>query len=117
MNELIALGGFQTVAAPSVGKIATTDCDGPAAINNNFTRMGSVGFPCSVMIARTWSQQIAHDFGDSIGAMADEMGVSGWYAPAMNIHRNPLSGRNFEYYSEDGYGLKAARRAPQFSKR
>ena len=103
MNELIALGGFQTVAAPSVGKIATTDCDGPAAINNNFTRVGSVGFPCSVMIACTWSQQIAHDFGDSIGTMADEMGVSGWYAPAMNIHRNPLSGRNFEYYSEDGY--------------
>lgn len=103
MNELIALGGFQTVAAPSVGKVSTVDCDGPAAINNNFTRVGSVGFPCGVMIAATWSKDIAHAFGNSIGSMADEMGVSGWYAPAMNIHRNPLSGRNFEYYSEDGF--------------
>ena len=40
--------------------------------------------------------------GQSIGKMADEMGVSGWYAPAMNIHRSAFAGRNFEYYSEDG---------------
>lgn len=75
----------------------------PAAINNNFTRVGSVGFSCSVMIACTWSQQIAHDFGGSIGIMADEMGVSSWYVPAMNTHRSAFAGRNFEYYSEDGY--------------
>ena len=102
MVNLIALGGYQTPAAPSVGKSATTDCDGPASINNSFTGQGSIGFPCGVMIANTWNRQIAHDFGDDIGLMADEMGVSGWYAPAMNMHRNAFSGRNFEYYSEDG---------------
>ena len=103
MVNLVALGGYQTVAADSVGKLATTDCDGPASINNSFTGQGSIGFPCGVMIANTWNLKIAYDFGDYIGAMADEMGVSGWYAPAMNMHRNAFSGRNFEYYSEDGY--------------
>ena len=50
----------------------------------------------------TWSKDLAHDFGDSIGKMANEMNTSGWYGPAMNIHRTAFSGRNFEYYSEDG---------------
>jgi beta-glucosidase len=54
------------------------------------------------MIACTWNVDLAHDFGASIGKMADEMDVSGWYAPAMNIHRSAFAGRNFEYYSEDG---------------
>lgn len=102
MNELIALGGYQTAAADNVGKLSTTDCDGPASINNNFTGVGSIGFPCGVMIANSFNEEIALAFGDSIGKMADEMNVSGWYAPAMNIHRNAFAGRNFEYYSEDG---------------
>ena len=102
MDKLIALGGFQTVAVDSIGKVQAIDCDGPASINNNFTRQGSIGFPSAVMIAATWNTDLAHDFGTSIGKMADDMGVSGWYAPAMNIHRSAFAGRNFEYYSEDG---------------
>ena len=101
MVDMIALGGYQTAPAPSVGKVATTDCDGPAALNNNFTGVGSVGFPSSVMIACTWNEALAYSFGEGIAAMAAEMNVSGWYAPAMNIHRTPFAGRNFEYYSED----------------
>ena len=101
MDTVIALGGYQTAAASSVGKIQTIDCDGPASINNNFTGTGSIGFPSAVMIACTWNDDIAEAFGESIGKMADEMGVSGWYAPAMNIHRSAFAGRNFEYYSED----------------
>ena len=101
MNELIALGGYQTAAADSVGKVQTTDCDGPASINNNFTGVGSIGFPSGVMIANTFNEDIACAFGQSIGQMADEMNVSGWYAPAINIHRSAFAGRNFEYYSED----------------
>ena len=102
MDSMIAIGGYQTSTAKSVGKINTIDCDGPASINNNFTKTGSIGFPSAVMIASTWNEEIAQEFGESIGQMADEMGVSGWYAPAMNIHRSAFAGRNFEYYSEDG---------------
>ena len=103
MNALISLGGYQTNSVDSIGKVRTNDNDGPASINNNFTGVGSVGFPAGVMIAATWSKDLAHDFGASIGKMADEMNTSGWYAPAMNIHRTSFAGRNFEYYSEDGY--------------
>lgn len=102
MDTVIAIGGYQTSAAASVGKLGTVDCDGPASINNNFTGTGSIGFPSAVMIACTWNEDIADAFGQSIGKMADEMNVSGWYAPAMNIHRSAFAGRNFEYYSEDG---------------
>ena len=102
MDNLIALGGYTTAAISSVNKVMTIDCDGPASINNNFTGTGSIGFPSAVMIANTWNKDIALAFGESIGKMADEMDVSGWYAPAMNIHRSAFSGRNFEYYSEDG---------------
>ena len=110
MDDLIAFGGYQTAAISSIGKVQTIDCDGPASINNNFTRVGSIGFPSAVMIANTWNAEIAEEFGESIGKMADEMGVSGWYAPAMNIHRTAFAGRNFEYYSEDGVlsGVMAA---------
>ena len=102
MDTLIAIGGYQTSAINSIGKVQTIDCDGPASINNNFTGKGSIGFPAAVMIAATWNTDLAHDFGERIGKMADEMGVSGWYAPAMNTHRSAFAGRNFEYYSEDG---------------
>lgn len=102
MEEMIALGGFQTAAASSVDKIQTTDCDGTGSINNNFTGVGSVGFASPVVLASTWNVELAKQFGESIGEMANDMGVSGWYAPSMNTHRSAFCGRNFEYYSEDG---------------
>ncbi|HOV40306.1 MAG TPA: glycoside hydrolase family 3 N-terminal domain-containing protein [Oscillospiraceae bacterium] len=102
MKGLIAIGGYQTTQVKSIAKVATVDCDGPASINNNFTGVGSIGFPSAVMIASTWNKNLAKEFGESIGKMADEMGVSGWYAPGMNMHRSAFAGRNFEYYSEDG---------------
>ena len=101
MNSLISLGGYQTNSVDSIGKVRTNDCDGPASINNNFTGVGSLGFPVGVTIAATFNKNLAYSFGDYIGKMADEMDVSGWYAPAMNIHRTAFAGRNFEYYSED----------------
>ena len=103
MVQLISVGGYQSGAVSSIGKTQQIDCDGPASINNNFTGKGSIGFPAAVMIASTWNEDLAHEFGSSIGEMADEMGVSGWYAPAMNTHRSAFAGRNFEYYSEDGF--------------
>ncbi len=102
MNTLIELGGYETSAVDSIGKVMTYDCDGPASINNNFTQQGSIGFPAAVMIACTWNKDMAKAFGESIGRMANDMDVSGWYAPATNTHRSAFAGRNFEYYSEDG---------------
>ena len=117
MNAVISLGGYQTAAVASVGKVRTNDCDGPSSINNNFTGVGSVGFPVGVVIAATFNKELAEEFGDSIGKMANEMDVSGWYAPAMNIHRTAFAGRNFEYYSEDpilsGYIAAAAVKGSQ----
>ena len=101
MSKLVALGGYQTTALGRIGKVQTVDCDGPSSINNNFTKKGSIGFPATIMLANTFNTEPAHAFGDSIGKMADEMEVSGWYAPAMNTHRSAFAGRNFEYYSED----------------
>ncbi|MBR2810499.1 MAG: glycoside hydrolase family 3 protein [Solobacterium sp.] len=103
MCALIGTGGYQSVAIESIGKTQQVDCDGPASINNNFTGKASIGFPAGVVIASTWNVDLAKAFGRSIGKMADEMNVSGWYAPAMNIHRSAFAGRNFEYYSEDGF--------------
>ncbi len=102
MQNLVAFGGYQTAAAESVGKVLTTDVDGPSALNNNFTGVGSIGYACAVMIANTWNEDLSYEFGDGIGTMAEEMNVNGWYAPAVNTHRNAFTGRNFEYYSEDG---------------
>ena len=90
MNNMIALGGYQTPAVESIGKVQTVDCDGPAALNNNFAQVGSVGFPSAVIITSTWNEELARSFGDGIADMAEEMNVSGWYAPAMNIHRTPV---------------------------
>lgn len=101
MDNLIANGGYGTQAVKSVGKIQLTDADGPASLNNNFTGVGSIGFPASTAFACTWNKDLAKQFGEMIGDMAHDMHVVGWYAPAMNIHRNAFSGRTFEYFSED----------------
>ena len=102
MSNMIALSGYQTPAMDSVGKVATVDADGPAAINNNFTGAGSIGFPVEVMIACTWNQELAQQYGEMMGKMCREMNIAGWYAPGMNTHRTPFGARNYEYFSEDG---------------
>ena len=101
MDNLIANGGYGTPAVKSVGKIQLTDADGPASLNNNFTGVGSIGFPASTAFACTWNRDLAKQFGEMISDMAHDMHVAGWYAPAMNIHRSAFSGRTFEYFSED----------------
>lgn len=103
MDVLISQTGYQTQAISSIGKVSTTECDGPVAINNSFTGGATIGFPPAVVIANSWNTELAYDFGDCMGVMAGEMDVDGWYAPAMNTHRSAFGGRNFEYYSEDGH--------------
>lgn len=102
MANMIAMAGYQTAAMDSVGKVATLDFDGPAAINNNFTGVGSIGFPIEVVVASTWNKELAQAWGECMGKISQEMCAEGWYAPGMNTHRTAFGARNYEYFSEDG---------------
>lgn len=102
MSNMIAMAGYQTAAMDSVGKVGTLDFDGPAAINNNFTGVGSIGFPIEVVVASTWNKELAQAWGECMGKISQEMGAEGWYAPGMNTHRTAFGARNYEYFSEDG---------------
>ena len=102
MVSLISLGGYQSTECRNIGKTVQTDLDGPASVNNNSTGVSSTALTSNVFVACTWNQDLALEFGQIIGKMADEIDCSGWYAPAMNTHRTAFSGRNFEYFSEDG---------------
>ncbi len=101
MNSLIANGGYANTAIDSIGKIRLSDVDGPAALKDNFTGVSSIGLPCNVALACSWNKDLAREYGETIGDMAHELQVSGWYAPSVNIHRSAFGGRNFEYFSED----------------
>ena len=119
MANMIAMAGYQTAAMDSVGKVATLDFDGPAAINNNFTGVGSIGFPIEVVVASTWNKELAQAWGECMGKISQEMGAEGWYAPGMNTHRTAFGARNYEYFSEDGVlagnmGAKAVEGAKKY---
>jgi beta-glucosidase len=102
MSTLINVGGWQTAAIESVGKIATSDCDGPAGLNNFITQAYGTAYPAEVLMAQTWNKELAYEIGQSMGQEYADASNYGWYGPAMNTHRSAFAGRNFEYYSEDG---------------
>lgn len=104
MFEIVRNGGYGTPEMSALGKPATVEKDGPAGISATLIG-GSKGmaYPTEVVIASTWNVDLAKKFGIAVGNDAMFADVQGWYAPAMNIHRTPFSGRNFEYYSEDGF--------------
>lgn len=102
MSTMINVGGWQTAEIQSVGKIATSDCDGPAGLNNFVTKTYGTPYPCEVLLAQTWNKELAYETGESMGQEFADVKNYGWYGPAMNTHRSAFGGRNFEYYSEDG---------------
>ena len=101
MVELIAWGGWQTVAIESVGKMATLETDGPAGVNSFVTGNWGTGYCPEVILAQTWNVDLAYEMAQGICQELDEFGFNGWYGPSMNMHRSAFAGRNFEYYSED----------------
>ena len=114
LKTLATQGGYRTPAVESIGKPEFTDLDGPLGLNDSVMVSDSKAtytfYPGTTVLAQTWNDKMAYTFGLTVGYEASESGVSGWYAPACNIHRSPFGGRNFEYYSEDTYlsGVMAA---------
>ncbi|MCR5584051.1 MAG: glycoside hydrolase family 3 C-terminal domain-containing protein [Lachnospiraceae bacterium] len=104
MIGLICDAGYKTNAVDRLGIVATADNDGPAAVKGagglSYKDSG-LAWPAAVCLAATWNDELAYEMGRCCGAEAKAIGTDVWYAPAANLHRNPLGGRNFEYYSED----------------
>lgn len=113
MLDLVNHGAFQTDAILSIEKNMTNDSDGPIGFVNfmpgkSESYTGNTTFACECVIAATWNKDLAYEMGEIVGEnglYGDENGnglpYSGWYAPAVNLHRSAFSGRSFEYYSED----------------
>lgn len=102
--KLIAKGGFGTVGVDSIGLDPTKASDGPSGFNNQVIGQNdvkAVNYPGATVIGQTWDYDIAYSVGLAIGGEGAALGVQGWYGPGANLHRSPLGGRNFEYYSED----------------
>lgn len=97
---MIAQAGYGTLSLDSVDKPFDVDADTAVGLIYGGTGMM---FPSSMVLAQTWNTALAEEFGKMIGNEAILGGAHGWYAPSMNIHRTPFSGRNGEYYSEDGF--------------
>lgn len=101
MLTMQGLGGYGMKAISSVGKPETVDFDGPQGLRSYLNGNAGVAYPCAVVIASTWNTNMGYAKGYSLGYEAANMGVNGWYGPAMNIHRSAFGSRNYEYYSED----------------
>ncbi len=116
IHDMIRNGGYQTLGAGTINKPRAIDFDGPSGLNEGGVTHEpySITYPCAANIAASWDRQNSYYHGYYVGedglAADGNWGnhqyvgiISGWYAPAMNIHRTPFAGRNFEYYSEDGF--------------
>lgn len=102
MVTLVNVGGWKTAEITSIEKVATQDCDGPAGLNNFMTGSYGTTYPAEILMGQTWSKDMAVEIGSSMGSEFAAADNYGWYGPAMNLHRSAFSGRNFEYFSEDG---------------
>lgn len=104
MAMLVTDGGYETYGIDRLGIPHTMDNDGPSSVKGRngilYTDSGSA-FSCETAIACTWNTGLAEKIGKIVGEEAAYIGTDVWYAPAVNIHRSPMGGRNFEYFSED----------------
>lgn len=100
-NKVLINGAYNTGAIESIGKPATQDFDGPQGFSSLMGSTGCCAYCSEVVVASTWNDELASDMGIAIGEESLTNGLAGWYGPALNVHRSPFAGRNFEYYSED----------------
>ena len=105
MATLIGQGYHNTAVVPSVSKPATVDDNGPQGFTQSLTgvAVSLTAYSDENIMAATWNKELMEEMGECLGEDCMELGASGLYGPAMNIHRTAYSGRNFEYYSEDPY--------------
>lgn len=107
--DLVAGAAGQTARNDRLGIPATVNADGPAGLrlDQTYTQNGetkhqyATAWPIGTLLAQTWNQELVQKVGFAIGTEMKEFGITMWLAPGMNIHRNPLGGRNFEYFAED----------------
>ena len=104
MTTMLLNGAYQTAAIVSIAKPMTVELDGPAGFSSFINAsINGTAYPSEYLIAQTWNVDMAEAMGAMVGNESLFKDVSGWYAPALNLHRSPFAGRNFEYYSEDPF--------------
>lgn len=102
MTSMLLNGAYQTEAIGSIAKPATVEPDGPAGFSSFInSSINGTAYPSEALIAQTWDVDLGTAMGVMLGEEALQKDLNGWYAPAVNLHRSPFGGRNFEYYSED----------------
>ena len=105
MATLIGQGYHNTAVVPSVSKPATVDDNGPQGFTQNLTGVSEchTAYADENIMAATYNVELMEELGKALGNDVLDLGATGLYGPAMNIHRNAYAGRNFEYYSEDSF--------------